>query len=592
MTQPLFKPRTLNPIVLQQAEQMGLHPLLAKILAGRLTGEKVNLAGIVQPALKHIPPPALLKDGGKAAQRLAQAVINGERIGLLTDYDVDGITSHVVLYRALTELFRVPPEKIHSLIGHRINDGYGVSAGLITRILEQEILPDLIITADCGSSDEPRLALLKQAGIDVIVTDHHALPEEGPPTSAFAVVNPTQSDCTYPDATIAGCMVSWLVIAQLREQLIQQGWLSADSPKLGFLLSYVALGTVADCVSLGDSAVNRAVVHTGLSLINRFDLPCWRTIRKLLRKDNEWFDAGTLGFQLGPRINARGRLDDPYAALHYMLATTDQQAEHYLAILDQDNEERKGIEQQMVQDAWQQAQPLLEQDYQGLALFLENGHAGVQGIVASRITQRTGKPCIVLCPALNPEHLSGSARSVDGLHIRDLLQQMHNKHPELLVKFGGHRGAAGLTLQKTGWPDFAAGFNQVVTEALAQRRLQPVIRIDDSLPPELISESTWQALQQLEPFGREFEQPCFSGVFLAEQLRPVGADQSHLQLLVSAGGQSFKGIWFKALTGGQQPDFSEGDTIEVAYQLSINEYRGRRSVQLMIEHARALSSAV
>lgn len=589
MDQPLFQPRTLNPLVLQQAEQMGLHPLLAKILAGRITGESVNLPGIVQPALKHIPRPALLKDCEKAAARLAQAVVNGERIGLLTDYDVDGITSHVVLYRALTELFRVPADHIHSLIGHRINDGYGVSAGLIARILEQEVLPQVIITADCGSSDEPRLALLKQAGIDVIVTDHHALPEAGPPASAYAVVNPTQSDCAYPDATIAGCMVSWLVMAQLREQLIQQGWLAADIPKLGFLLSYVALGTVADCVSLGDSAVNRAVVHSGLSLINRFDLPCWRTIRTLLRKEGELFDAGTLGFQLGPRINARGRLDDPYAALHYMLATTDQQAEHYLAILDQDNEDRKAIEQQMVQDAWQQVQPLLTEDYQGLAVFLEEGHAGVQGIVASRITQRTGKPSIVLCPALNPEHLSGSARSVEGLHIRDLLQQLHDEQPQLLVKFGGHKGAAGLTLNRALWSEFTAAFNRVVQQELAQRRLQPVIRIDDSLPPDQMTEGTWQRLQQLEPFGREFEQPCFSGVFLAEQLRPVGADQSHLQLLLSAGSQSFKGIWFKALAGGQQPDFTEGDQIEVAYQLSINEFRGRRSVQLMVEHARLWS---
>jgi len=590
LASPVFLPRPQNPMVLAQAAQLGLPPLLAKILAGRIQGDRFNLAGIVDPALKHIAKPSLLKDCQKAAERIAQAIVNGERIGVLTDYDVDGITSHAVLYRSLTELFGVAESQIFSLIGHRINDGYGVSAGLVARILQQDLQPNIIITADCGSSDEARLALLKQAGIDVIVTDHHALPEEGVPASAYAMVNPTLQGCDYPDATIAGCMVSWLVMAQVRDVLIQQGRLAARSPKLSFLLSYVALGTVADCVSLGESAINRAVVSTGLSLINRFDLPCWRSIRKLLRKDNEFFNAETLGFQLGPRINARGRLDDPYAALHYMLATTDQQAEHYLAILDQDNEDRKSIEQDMVRDAFELIKPQLAENYQGLTVFLENGHAGVQGIVASRITQKTGKPSIVLCPALNPDHLSGSARSVEGVHIRDVLQQVHQNDAQLMVKFGGHKGAAGLTLNRSSLDFFAESFNQSIILALKTEVLRPVVKIDETLQPSEISEQTWQLVQKLQPFGREFEAPCFTGVFLVEQLRAVGADQSHLQLLLSdeGGQQACKGIWFKALAGNQQIDFKEGDRVEAAYQLSLNEFRGRRSIQLMIEYARKI----
>ncbi len=586
MTHPLFQFRSQNSHVIKQAKQIRLDPLLARILAGRIKSDCCHLEGIIRPGLKYIPKPELLKDCQKAAVRIASAITNGERIGILTDYDVDGITSHVVIYRALTELFGVQPDRIHSLIGHRINDGYGVSAGLISRILDQSPSPDVIITADCGSSDEARLELLKQAGIDVIVTDHHALPEEGAPVSAFAVVNPTQSDCDYPDATIAGCMVSWLVMAQVREELIQQQYLPEASPKLGFLLSYVALGTVADCVSLGESAVNRAVVHTGLSLINRFDLPCWRAIRKLLRKENEFFDAGTLGFQLGPRINARGRLDDPYAALHYMLASTDHQAEHYLAILDQDNEDRKAIEQEMVQEAFRLIQPQLAKNYQGLSVFLENGHAGVQGIVASRVTQKTGKPCVVMCPALNPDHLSGSARSVDGIHIRDVLQSVHDTDQSLLVKFGGHRGAAGLTLNRDGLENFSEGFNQSVVALLKGDVLQPVVKIDGTLQAEDITEATWSLFQFLQPFGREFEQPCFTGRFLVEQLRPVGADQSHLQLLLSNPDKtlSVKGIWFKALAGNNQIDFKEGDLVEAAFALDLNEFRGRRSVQLMIDY--------
>lgn len=588
---PEIKARELNASVFDQALAMGLSPLLARVLAGRLTNEQCNLEGIVRPALKHLIPPEQLKDCVKAAQRIAHAVEQGEMIGILTDYDVDGITSHAVMYRALTEICQHPARRIQGLIGHRLNDGYGVSAGLTARILQQEELPGLIITADCGSSDESRIALMKQAGIDVIVTDHHALPVEGAPSSAYAVVNPTQEDCRYPDTTIAGCMVAWLVMAQVRNELIGRKILPAETAKLGFLLSYVALGTVADCVSLGDSAINRAVVKGGLELINRFDQPCWRAVRKLLKKEGEQFTSDVLGYQLGPRINARGRLDDPFAALHFILASQDYLAEQYLAVLDQDNEDRKQIEQEMTLQAQAVAQIFVKEGREGLAVYLDEGHPGVQGIVASRVTQKTGKPSVVLCPALNPEHMTGSARSVDLIHIRDVLQWIDDRDSTIFVKFGGHRGAAGLTIWRNRYDDFSRLFHEGVQYQLNEQTLNPILLTDGLLQPEQINESVWSELQQLQPYGREFDPACFSGIFYVEQIRAIGADQSHLQLLLSSQCKkySFRGVWFKALAGGQSIDFSEGDFVTAVFQLNMNHFRGRSHLQLMFDWAQKIT---
>ena len=207
--QPRLEPRPLDEAVYLRAQSEGLSELQARLLASRLPGYTGELAPLLSPSLRYLVHPEKLADGRRAAERIGQAVAEGESIGILTDYDVDGITSHVVIRRTLVELFGVPEHKLHSLIGHRIHDGYGISLPLVERTLSLKPLPTLVITADCGSSDEPCIARLKAAGIDVVVSDHHALPLEGPPPSAYACVNPTRSDCHYPDKTIAGCMVAW-----------------------------------------------------------------------------------------------------------------------------------------------------------------------------------------------------------------------------------------------------------------------------------------------------------------------------------------------------------------------------------------------
>ncbi|MHB0776872.1 single-stranded-DNA-specific exonuclease RecJ [Halomonas sp. WWR20] len=583
-----IQPRVRDEALYRRAQVEGLTELQARVVAGRLPGHDGPMAALLEPSLRYLAHPEKLKDARCAAERIAQAVSEGEHIGILTDYDVDGITSHVVILRTLTELFGVPAAKLHSLIGHRIHDGYGISLPLVERTLSLKPRPSLVITADCGSSDEPRIARLKAAGIDVVVTDHHALPLAGPPSSAYAVVNPTQNGCEYPDATIAGCMVAWLVMSLARAVLIEQGVLSQSTPKLSPWLSYVALGTVADCVSLGGSAANRAVVTHGLTLINRMEAACWRAMAERLGVDSVPFDAETLAFQMGPRINARSRLDDPYAALHFMLSADDASARRHLEVLDQDNQSRKAIEADMAEAARTLAMPALSANEPAIVVFLEDGHAGVQGIVASRLVQTFGRPAIVVTPAAAPGMLTGSGRSIEGLHLRDALQRTYDLAPDALPRFGGHSGAAGIGLPRERLDEFRRTFLLAVREQLGERELYPCVFTDGALSAAQLSLTTLDELERLAPFGREFDAPLFEGEFGVENLRIVGADGNHLMLELSSGGVSLRAIWFRALTPGEVPPFGLGARLHCAYKLSRNRWKGRESLQLMIEYAEPL----
>ncbi|WP_245947909.1 single-stranded-DNA-specific exonuclease RecJ [Billgrantia montanilacus] len=588
---PRLLPRPRNQALYARAQAEGLTELQARVLAGRLAGYDGELAPLTQPSLRYLEHPERLADGRRAAERIAQAVVDGEHIGILTDYDVDGITSHVVIRRTLVELFGVPEARLHSLIGHRIFDGYGISLPLVERTLSLKPRPRLVITADCGSSDEPRIARLKAAGIDVVVSDHHALPVEGPPASAHAVVNPTRDDCDYPDATIAGCMVAWLVMSLARQVLIEWGAIPKATPKLSAWLSYVALGTVADCVSLGASPANRAVVSHGLTLINRMEAACWRAMAARLGADSMPFTAETLAFQMGPRINARSRLDDPYAALHYMLAVDDGVAHRHLEVLDQDNQSRKAIEADMTEQARLLAAPQLDANQPAIVVFLEDGHAGVQGIVASRLVQAYGRPALVMTPAASPGMLTGSGRSIEALHLRDALQRTFELAPEALPRFGGHRGAAGVGVPVGQFDAFCTAFLKAVAEQLGGIELFPQVLTDGELLPAQFGLSTLDELEKLGPYGREFDAPLFEGDFLVEALRPVGADGSHLMMTLSAGAVSLRAIWFRALTPGELPAFGLGDRLRCAYRLSRNRWKGRESLQLMVEHAETFDSA-
>lgn len=596
-TQLELRPRPVNKAIYQQALAEGVHPLLAKVLAGRLNELSPSISALIEPGLKQLAAPDSLADSHLAIERLKIALQQGEVIGLLTDYDVDGITSHVILYRTLTELLGVFPERIQSLIGHRIDDGYGVSDSLTDRILASSPLPTVIITADCGSSDEPRIARLKAAGIDVIVTDHHALPKAGPPASAYAVINPTRKDCSYPDKTLAGCGVAWLLMSALRNSMVKEGLLAEQVPKLSFLLPFVALGTVADCVSLGSSAINRALVRAGLQIMNASDEACWQAFRQLLGSRLKTWTASTLGFQLGPRINASSRMADPYDALHYLLAKHLVTACQHLELLDTDNQQRRTVEAYMVTLALKGAKEQVDANMQSLVAYLETGHSGVQGIVASRLVEKYGRPTVVLTPTPNPKHLVASARSVEGVNMHAALQRIDELHPGFFVKFGGHQAAAGFTLRKARLVDFQQAFEKAVLYQLGERKLSPYLLTDGELEPSLINLETLQLLNKLEPYGREFESPVFEGTFQVAGLNLVGADPVHLQLSLSLPNPSLpsqtsllKAIWFNALPcAGASLPLQTGDQVHLVYRLEANDFRGKTSLQLMVNHVELIT---
>ena len=591
---PKIIARTTAADVSQLAQALSLSPLQARLLAHRtpafnnpVNADLLAVAdNIVHASLKNIPSPALLVDCELAVKRIAVAIKEQQTIGLLTDYDVDGITSHAILFHALKDYFSVSEHNLQHLIGHRINDGYGVSQGLVDRILLSEQRPDLIITADCGSSDEKQIARLQEQGIDVIVTDHHAIPQEGIPDSALATINPTRDDCNYPDATIAGCMVSWLLMSRLRGELITIGLLSEKTAKLSGLLDFVSLGTVADAVSLS-SPVNRAVVSAGLKVMNQLKRPCWQAIKQLLERDFQDFKAEDLGFQIGPRINARSRMSDPYLALHYLCSKTLSESMQFLQQLDEDNQDRKETEKSMLDTAFKLAKQQLDNTFYSLVVYHDSFHAGVQGIVASRLMEKYGRPVIVLSPSNVADILTGSARSIPGLHIREAIEIVANQSDGLISRFGGHKGAAGLKLGRSHVDEFRLLFDQAVEALLdSSEQLKPIIYTDGELAESEMSFQTIAELNQLEPYGREFEVPVFEGDFLVQSIRAIGSEGNHLMLQLATDSYSFKAVWFRALEHRKAPfPFVEGQLIHAVYQLKENYYRGNFSIQLHIIYA-------
>ena len=573
--------RSIDASVFAEARSRGLDPVIARIVAGRITSD-TPLDAVLDPQLQHIAPPSLLTDIDRASERLRQAVVQNERIGVLTDYDADGLTSHAVITESLIR-FGVSMEQVTHWIGHRLEDGYGISETLVDRLLESRPLAQLVISADCGSSDETQIARLKTAGIDVIVTDHHRVSDEGPPPSAYAVVNPNRSDCAYPDKAIAGCMVSWLLMSHARQGLIDQQAIAEGTPKLGDLLDYVALGTVADCVSLGSSETNRAIVKAGLSLIRKQQRPCWQVAASQLTKSSRDINAELLAFQLAPRLNARGRIGHSLRGYEYLVAVSITEATNAFLDLDADNTTRRAIEKEMIE----QAKPLAARQHLhgGLVLcvVLENGHPGVQGIVASRLVEAEGRPSIVLTPGNDPETLTGSMRSIPGVDAKALLDSVNTELPGVLLRYGGHTGACGMTVRKDALADLSRELQEIYRARYSDVGPKPQFLVDAELLPEQLSIAWIEKMEALAPFGRGFDQPVFVGVFQVGSIRSVGQDKTHLSMSLIVEGRQIQAIWFSALDPRTPPPVKSGDWIECVYSLSINTFRGQE-VSLTIRH--------
>jgi single-stranded-DNA-specific exonuclease len=575
--------RPRNQRVEHAALRAGYTPLQAHLLAGRLPDQAAdNIARHTSPTLADLDAPDSLPDIEVAADAVATAIIQGRRLLVISDHDCDGQSGMAILRAALMDWFHHPPDRLHSYVGHRMREGYGVSDGVTQRILDDGVDGALAITCDIGSADEARIAQLRTRGIETCVTDHHEIGDEGPPASALACVNPIREDSRFPDPLICGGYTAWLLMAAVRRELMRRGRLPENTPHLTRLLDYAACSTVADVVSLGRSRNNRAVINHGLALMNAEARPCWTVLRERFGLQ-DGFTAETVAFKLGPLINSSGRLHDGTGGVRLLRAPTVEAAERAFDALLQMNTERREIQARLVEAAQQRAEAMAADGARGIALWLPDGHAGVHGVVASRLTELTGRPTVCLSPVEGDAAMaSGSARTVTGIHVRQALAWVDAHYPGTLERYGGHAGAGGLRVKRANIARVVEAWDEAVAVQAGARSLEPE-RLTDGELPRTPDEVMLAEIAALEPYGREFEPPLFEAALRVCGLRAVGSDGRHLKLDVQDRfGRLLPAIWFNAVDKGQAP-VAEGDRFRAAVVPSANTFRGRTSVQLRID---------
>jgi single-stranded-DNA-specific exonuclease len=468
----------------------------------------------------------------------------------------------VILYNALHQVFEVPESDIVQLTGHRTEDGYGLTDSIADKIIEYK--PDLVITADAGVSDDQRIKKLADAEIDVIITDHHLVPKTGAPVSAVAVVNPQQESCTY-DPEIAGCGVAWLLMTALAQD---RGCSIAQKRILHEMLDYVALGTVADMASLG-SVINRYFVRQGLAFMNQRARPCWRQ-----SLNDKPAGVGQLGFQIGPRVNASSRMTGRAdLAIDFLLSADMDQVCSAYDELETHNKKRQAIEAEMLIEARKR----VSGKEPAIVFYSESNHAGIQGIVASKLSEMFGKPAIMFADVADGM-VSGSGRAGQFLHLQAALETLDENMPGLLVSFGGHKAAAGLKIHKKNIQRFTNGFYQIVQEQLKGQDTTPYKETDGSLTGFINLDTCYQ-IEKLQPFGIGFPTPTFCDQMEARYVRVIGKTQTHLSMMLDR----YKAVFFNALETPESPwPFKDGQTVGVLYTVNVNEWQGQRNLQLIV----------
>lgn len=541
------------------------------------------MAGRVRPSLASLAPPDALPDIEVAVDAIVGAIRARRPLVLNADFDVDGVTAAAVTHTALAQHFGVPPQRVQVFFGVRRRDGYGLSSNVAERILAAVPPGALVITLDQGSSDGPRIRQLVDAGHDVVVTDHHLLDGQGP-DAALAVVNPVREDSRFPDPRICGVHVAWLVMCAVRQRLVEIGHLPTKAPRLGALLDYVGLGSMADVTDLGRSANNRAVINAAIERMNAGARPCWQAFRRAARLHGA-YDSSTLAFALGPAINARGRIGESTLALAFLLAPDMRTATERAVALLEANARRKAIQAEMLERATEWALRDVEAGYQAVTIHDPAGHNGVNGICAARLVELTGRPVAYFSPRQDrPDQLTGSLRTVPGFHVRDALAGIALRLGEGMPHFGGHEGAGGATVHASAIPAFREAFHREAEERLQPEELGPRILTDGLLPqPPTLAHVAEIAV--LGPWGRAFEPPVFRARGTARALRAVGSDQSHLRFdLEDEQGGCHEAIWFGAIRGGVCP-VQDGQRIELACELDANTFRDLTRLQLRVRAA-------
>ncbi|EBS7635050.1 single-stranded-DNA-specific exonuclease RecJ [Salmonella enterica] len=551
-----------------------LPPLLRRLYASR----GVRSARELERSVKGMLPWQQLSGIDNAVEILYNAFREGIRIIVVGDFDADGATSTALSVLGMRAL---GCDNISYLVPNRFEDGYGLSPEVVDQAKARGA--QLIVTVDNGISSHAGVAHAKALGIPVIVTDHH-LPGDTLP-DAEAIINPNLRDCEFPSKSLAGVGVAFYLMLALRTFLRDKGWFDERGiapPNLAELLDLVALGTVADVVPL--DANNRILTWQGLSRIRAGKCrPGIKALLEISNRDPQQLAASDLGFALGPRLNAAGRLDDMSVGVALLLCDNLGEARVLASELDALNQTRKEIEQGMQAEALILCEKLERSGETlpgGLAMYHPEWHQGVVGILASRIKERFHRPVIAFAPA-GDGTLKGSGRSIQGLHMRDALERLDTLYPDLMIKFGGHAMAAGLSLEEHKFEQFRQRFGELVTEWLDPALLQGEVISDGPLSAAEMSMEVAQLLRDAGPWGQMFPEPLFDGRFRLLQQRLVG--ERHLKVMVEpvGGGPLLDGIAFNIDTTCW-PDNGVRE-VELAYKLDINEFRGNRSLQIIID---------
>ena len=560
----------------QPTQHLGLDDdLLDRVFSAR----GINDPSQLERGLVNLLSPANLPEIDIAAARLADAVEQNQKILIVGDFDADGATSVALCLLALRAMGAT---NVDFLVPNRFDYGYGLSPEIVQ--LAATLAPNVIVTVDNGVASVDGVALANEMGIDVVVTDHH-LPGDVLP-DAHALVNPNVGDNAFASKSMAGVGVAYYLLSWVRQTLRQRDYFASrqiPEPNMAQYLDLVALGTVADVVPLDQN--NRILVHQGLLRIRRGKTrPGIAALARVGKRDLSTLSASDMGFALGPRLNAAGRLQDMSVGIRCLVTDDPAEAGQLAAELDSLNQTRREIEQGMVADA----EMILTQitpapDEMGIAVYHESFHQGVVGIVAGRLREKFHRPAIVFADASDTsDELKGSARSIDGLNIRDVLDSIATRFPGMLPKFGGHAMAAGLSIKRVHLARFQKAFDKAVRAAVTQDMLDAVLLTDGSLKQEQLNLQTVATLADAGPWGNGFAEPLFAGEFKLVNQRVVGQD--HLKLVLGLNDQLIDAIAFRQKPLGGQPEH-----VNVVYKPALNDYAGQQTLQLMVEYIEAMS---
>ncbi len=559
----------LEPARLVAAE-LGVHPVAAQVLAARGYRTVEQVAEFLADGLDRLPDPLTMKGMPEAVERLARAVLQHERTTLWGDYDVDGVSSTALLSLFLKAL----GHPVETYIPHRLGEGYGLNRPGVERIAGSG--SKVLVTLDCGITSYDEIALAQARGLDVVVVDHHAVPETMPP--AVAVLNPMQPGCGYPTRGLCAAGVAFNLCIGLRKHLREQGFFASRAePNLKELLDLVALATVADVVPL--TGVNRILVKQGLKVLTQAKRPGVQALKDVAGLSGEEITSSHVGYRLGPRINAAGRLDDASIGLRLLTARSYDEALPLARQLDAANAERQQIEKQMLVEALEAAQVKVARGVKGLVLWSEGWHPGVVGIVASRVVERFHRPTVMI--GLREGVGRGSARSIEGFHLYDAIKSCGGH----LERFGGHKAAAGLTIDSAKLEQFEAAFERAAAERLSDEDLVPRCRVDAIVRPADLDGRALQALLSLAPFGAGNPEPvlALSAVkTVSRVLAPkVEGEAGHLKLLLESA-PHLDIIGFRL---AEKAPLTQG-LVDLAFQLQVDDYRGVPRLQLKLRDVR------